>query len=432
MGNLETGNEKMQTPIPTPPRSFRNYLSSDKATFVELTDNHDTISVVLRTSDLPRILKKSNDALHVAVPKISISATNDHLKDTFLKIISQDLATRVPKMFEDLFKQHMESIASNVRSSSKASIASIYDLQHRLYMKMKRNIQSQIDDSVIWGELQDKFGTYLVSPSTCRPHVSRHRNQDDHLNDNPEGEKKSKKQKSTIGSSSVNVTTSSTLTSSKSKVVHKPRTYATQPPIPAYNETWSKVHDINDGVNILEEANTKFIAGIQDQLKCSKDVQQIQILQQDICSTKISSSLNEAKKYILLLHKIHATSFLEDDLEELLKRWVRKVFINFHVSSRLFVHHWNSNWARMYNWQCVSKTRSDPDELFTNRKIVDILSVRHHEVHWHEQIDEVIVQRNNDKFYSFIESDFKYLNKNNIEDMCYICLRRRNDTPEYK
>ncbi|GKA59629.1 hypothetical protein Tco_0758942 [Tanacetum coccineum] len=88
-GNLETRNEKMQTPIHTPPRSFRNYLSSDKATFVELTDNHDTISVVLRTSDLPRILKKSNDALHVAVPKISIIATNDHLKDTFLKIISQ-------------------------------------------------------------------------------------------------------------------------------------------------------------------------------------------------------------------------------------------------------------------------------------------------------------------------------------------------------
>ncbi|GJR15754.1 hypothetical protein Tco_0798406 [Tanacetum coccineum] len=189
----------MQTPIPTPPRSFRNYLSLDKATFVELTDNHDTISVVLRTNDLPRIWKKSNDALHVAVPKISISATNDHLKDTFLKIISQDLATRVPKMFEDLFKQHMQSITSN-------------------------------------GEFQDKFET---------------------------GRKKTKKQKSTIGSSSANVTTSSTLTSSKSKVVHKPRTYATQPPILAYDETWSKVHDINDGVNILEEAKTKFIAGIE-------------------------------------------------------------------------------------------------------------------------------------------------------------------------
>ncbi|GKE17867.1 hypothetical protein Tco_1425444, partial [Tanacetum coccineum] len=75
-GSLETRNEKMQTPIHTPPRSFMNDLSLDKAKFVELTDNHDTISKVLRTSNLPGILKKIDDALHVGVPKISIDATN--------------------------------------------------------------------------------------------------------------------------------------------------------------------------------------------------------------------------------------------------------------------------------------------------------------------------------------------------------------------
>ncbi|GJV54457.1 hypothetical protein Tco_1450198, partial [Tanacetum coccineum] len=53
--------------------------------------------------DLPGILKKIDDALHIVVPKISIGATNDHLKDNLPKIISQDLATRVPNMIEDLF-----------------------------------------------------------------------------------------------------------------------------------------------------------------------------------------------------------------------------------------------------------------------------------------------------------------------------------------
>ncbi|GJY52543.1 hypothetical protein Tco_0443390 [Tanacetum coccineum] len=77
----------------------------------------------------------------------------------------------------------------------------------------------------------------------------------------------------------------------------------------------------------------------------------------------------------------------------------------------------NEYFTRMYYWQCVSKTRSDPDEYFTNRKIIDIIRVRHHQVYGHEQIDEVIVKRNNDKFYSFAESDFKYLNKNDIEDI---------------
>ncbi|GKD63960.1 hypothetical protein Tco_1306068, partial [Tanacetum coccineum] len=106
------------------------------------------------------------------------------------------LATRVPKMIEDIFKQHMEFAASNVHSSSKASIDSISDLQHHWYMKMK-------------------------------PHASCHRDQDDHLDDNPKEEKNYKKQKSTFGSTSANVTTSSNPTSSsKPKVVHKPRIYA--------------------------------------------------------------------------------------------------------------------------------------------------------------------------------------------------------------
>ncbi|GJX34620.1 hypothetical protein Tco_0246177 [Tanacetum coccineum] len=74
----------------------------------------------------------------------------------------------------------------------------------------------------------------------------------------------------------------------------------------------------------------------------------------------------KARMYVLSLHKIHATSFLEDDLEEVLKRWV-------------------------------------------------------------DLIDEVCVKKSDDKVYIFSKSDFKYLNKNDIEDMYYICMRRRNN-----
>nr|GEV92042.1 reverse transcriptase [Tanacetum cinerariifolium] len=290
--SLETRNEKMQTPIPTPPRSFRNDLSLDKETFEELPDNQDTISEVIRNSDLPGILNKFDDALH-----------------------------------------------------------------------------------------------------------------DDPLNDNPEGEKNSKNQKYTFDSSSTNVITSSNPTSSKSKAIHKPRTYATQPPTPAYDETWSKVHEINDGVNIFEESDTEFITEIQgtkwvpttadfDKMKFTHNnilksqwmngaeyechLQQIdsfmnnQVVwvsrQPDIpqqfpkrpaqvfkgCARDLNAPTRflfnkyiffigngntEAMKYILSLHKIRATSFPEDDLEELLKRWVKKVLTKFHVSARLFVHH---------------------------------------------------------------------------------------------
>ncbi|GKC93804.1 hypothetical protein Tco_1159246 [Tanacetum coccineum] len=316
-GSMETRNGKVQTPIPTPPRFFRNDLSSNKATFMELMDNLDTISEVLRTSDLPGILKKVDDALHVVVPKISIDATN----------------------------------------------------------------------------------------------------------------------KSTFGSSSANVTTSSKPTSSsKSQVVHKPRTYAPQPPILDYDDTWIDNYDINDGVFISENADIEFMAKIQgikwvpttvdyDKMKFAHNnilksqcrtgagyeyhLQQIKSFmnnqvvwesrQPDIpqqfpkrlaqvfkgCARDpnaperylfnkdlffLRNGNTEAKNYIISLYKFHATLFPEDDLNKLLKRW----------------------------------------------------------------IDEVIVKRSNDMLYSIVESNFKYMNKNYIEDMYYICLKRRIDTPEYK
>nr|GEV85421.1 hypothetical protein [Tanacetum cinerariifolium] len=81
-------NEKKQKSIPTPPRSIRSDLSLDKAKFVQLTDTQDTSSEVLRKSYLKGIMKKINDAVYVAIPRISINATNDQLKDNLPKIIS--------------------------------------------------------------------------------------------------------------------------------------------------------------------------------------------------------------------------------------------------------------------------------------------------------------------------------------------------------
>ncbi|GKF46178.1 hypothetical protein Tco_0135980 [Tanacetum coccineum] len=161
-------------------------------------------------------MNKIDDALYAAVLRIVIVATNEHLKDNLPKIISRELATRVPKMIEDLFKEHMEFTSSNVRSSSKDSIAYISDLQDQ------------------------KFGKSLASPFTCIPQASYHHDQDDHQDDNHEGEKHYKKKKSTFGAS----------------------TYASQPPIPAYYDNWSAVHEIDDGVDISEEADTEFLAEI--------------------------------------------------------------------------------------------------------------------------------------------------------------------------
>ncbi|GJW67985.1 hypothetical protein Tco_0122409 [Tanacetum coccineum] len=47
----------------------------------------------------------------------------------------------------------------------------------------------------------------------------------------------------------------------------------------------------------------------------------------------------ETKKYVLSLHKIHETSFPENDLEEHITRWVRKEFKTFNKEARLYIQH---------------------------------------------------------------------------------------------
>ncbi|GKC11752.1 hypothetical protein Tco_1008534 [Tanacetum coccineum] len=54
----------------------------------------------------------------------------------------------------------------------------------------------------------------------------------------------------------------------------------------------------------------------------------------------LNNGNTKAKKYVLSLHKIHATIFPKDDLKELLARYVGKVFKRFNEEARLFIQHW--------------------------------------------------------------------------------------------
>ncbi|GKC64357.1 hypothetical protein Tco_1096955 [Tanacetum coccineum] len=161
LGSSKTRNEQMQTPIPTPPKSPRINLSSDKAPLQELTDTHATTSEVVR---------------------------------------------------------------KRLKEKSKKTSAPL---------------------------------------DTFRPKASRMRDQDNHPDDNPEGEKSCKRQKTTKGSSSVNVITSSNQTSSsKLTTVQKSKIHTLQPPIQAF-DGWPTVQEIDDDENVYEEATTEFLTEIQ-------------------------------------------------------------------------------------------------------------------------------------------------------------------------
>ncbi|GJZ42570.1 hypothetical protein Tco_0589825 [Tanacetum coccineum] len=131
------------------------------------------------------------------------------------------------------------------------------------------------------------------------------------------------------------------------------------------------------------------------------------------------------KKYVLSLHKIHATPFLEDDLVEHLTRWVRKEFRTFNKEARLSIQHYKDTWHNMYYIIMQRNEKLDPKEVFTDHKIIDVVKITTDKQYGLEFMEEIIMKRDENKPYSFSEVDFKYLNKNNIEDMYYLCLNNK-------
>nr|GFA95073.1 hypothetical protein [Tanacetum cinerariifolium] len=199
-GSSEIRTEKMQTPILSPPRSPRKDLSSDKAIDQELTayvsptpatstqDSSKPTSskckILLgsiakmsrRRSHLRKHMNKTfiincyfqdkreemNETLHNKVPELTVSTTDDLIKEALLRmvndavkqdressqaivpaLISQDFDAHAPKLIEELFRIHMQNTVLNVHPKTSAfTTTTTFDLQRKLYLKMKTNLQA--------------------------------------------------------------------------------------------------------------------------------------------------------------------------------------------------------------------------------------------------------------------------------------------------
>ncbi|GKD31278.1 hypothetical protein Tco_1242056, partial [Tanacetum coccineum] len=138
------------------------------------------------------------------------------------------------------------------------------------------------------------------------------------------------------------------------------------------------------------------------------------------------------KKYILSLHKIHAEEFLELDLEEKLNRWVRKEFKTFNEDAQLSIQHCNDSWHKRVYTQNQKKVKKNPEDYYSNHKITEVVRIVTDQPHGLDFMKQILVMRANDKPDSFSEVDFKYLNKNDIEDLYYLCRIKEIDNRKIK
>ncbi|GJY56079.1 hypothetical protein Tco_0455194 [Tanacetum coccineum] len=112
-------------------------------------------------------------------------------------------------------------------------------------------------------------------------------------------------------------------------------------------------------------------------------------MQEELITLK-KDSLNgniEEKKYILSLHKIDATSFPEDDLEEKLTRWTRGIKGFYKIKQR--------------------KEMADPEEVFSDHKIIEVIRITSDKQYGLDFIEEIIVKKDNNKPYSLLRQASK-------------------------
>ncbi|GKC64335.1 hypothetical protein Tco_1096933 [Tanacetum coccineum] len=138
------------------------------------------------------------------------------------------------------------------------------------------------------------------------------------------------------------------------------------------------------------------------------------------------------KKYILSLHRIHVEEFLEPDLEEMLNRWVGKEFKTFNEDARFSIQHWKESWHKRVYKQNQKKVIKNPEAYYSNYRIIEVVRIVTDQPHGLDFMEQILVMRANDKPDSFSKADFKYLNKNDIEDLYYLCQSKEIDNRKVK
>ncbi|GJZ84568.1 retrovirus-related pol polyprotein from transposon TNT 1-94 [Tanacetum coccineum] len=177
---------------------------------------------------------------------------------------------------------------------------------------------------------------------------------------------------------------------------------------------------------------------LSQELMATEKIREIPDLLKNLIPEFTVAKTNELIKEAVLrlvnaaITRIHAVPFPEEDLEEKMNRWVRKEFKTFNEEARLSIQHWKDSWRkRMYKLN-QRKVRDNPEEYFSNHKIVEVVRITTEQHHGLNYMEQIIVMRENDKPNSFSEADFKYLNKNDIEDMYYLCLNKKVNFRENK
>ncbi|GJQ90076.1 hypothetical protein Tco_0001215 [Tanacetum coccineum] len=290
-------------------------------------------------------------------------------------MISQEFAAHAPHIIEELFKNYMKNTDLNVHPTTSNSTTTTSDLQQQLYLKMKSDLQSQVFDPELWTALK------ATSNSTTTTFFKR--DHDDYQGDdaNLEGEKEQSQQQDLDAWVDIPII-------DKDEVIPKEETLKL----------------IDEFQNVDKQVPTIYV---HERMKATirdipsnqfRDVEEYAYhLEQAQKFMENKNGNIKEKSYVLSLHKIQAISFAEEDLEEKMIGWVSRVFKTFNEEARLSIQHWKDTWhKRMYKIK-HRKVRDDPEEVFLNHGIVEIVKVPTDQQYGLIFMKRIVVMRENAK-----------------------------------
>ncbi|GJR42151.1 hypothetical protein Tco_1310254 [Tanacetum coccineum] len=382
------------------PRTHSDSLSSDKEELRELTASEPTPSSCKPTTSSPKPKKDFKaiiEAVHVTLKKVVPSmvdkTTNDIVKKNLSKVVAEgirlerqkvqnditalaadaiqkeresiraelsvqithDVANTIPSQVGLFLQNYMSNHILHVYPTASASYT-ILDLQHQLYLKMKDDERARDADLAIWLSLKIKYEKPVPLVEPCRVVVVQTRDYKDHHDDDarPEGESSAKRQKtSEYGTFTTGIDDDE---------------------VPSEEVTPELLDEVSGKVMTSDE-----LQRMQNALTVMMEIDVIQRRRLDRADSKeINSKWNpRAKKYVPSMHKIHAFPFLENDLEEWMKKTikifnlVKKTIKRFNLYARYAVDHWKSPWVQQDHIRRQLKTRDDPEKVYSEVKIVD-------------------------------------------------------------
>ncbi|GJQ97063.1 zinc finger, CCHC-type containing protein [Tanacetum coccineum] len=253
---------------------------------------------------------------------------------------------------------------------------------------MKSNLQDQDNDPTLWDVLKSKFERSSTTNTYFREdgfHSQRH---DDHQEDDapPEGDKRVK--------------------------IHKQQQEW---------DAWEGETRVDEDEVILERSSTTTRAttrmGCMGRGKCVDEDEN-----KGYTNDMLTNQFQNAEE--CAYHSEQATNFIENQIvwesrQEDIRRSIPKDLVLYGPQRNL-----NEPSRYLYNKDLFFLKNGNTEE----KKIIEVVRITIDQQYGLDFMEQILVMRENDKPVSFSEADFKYLNKNDIKDLYYLCRNNANLT----